>query len=258
MLNKILKLERPLAVLDLETTGLNPEVDRICQIAVTIHYPHKDPIDWSSFINPEIPILNTENHSISDEMVKDAPLFKIVAPALAPNLLKSDLCGYNIKDFDLKFLRVEMQRAGVDWPWEGHIVDPLFIYRFKKGHNLLNAYKEYVDVNGFSGAHNAAVDVAATIAVLIGQLNRHEDLPRTVKELSSFCFPRNENAVDEQGKFVWIEDEAAFNFGKWRGKKISDPTIRGYLHWMANLGDFSQEVKDIAQNALDGIFPVKS
>lgn len=257
MLNKILQLERALAVIDLETTGLNPEADRIVQIAVTIHYPNKDSKAWSSLINPEVPIMNTGNHAITDAMVADAPLFKVVAPALAPRILNVDLMGYNVKEFDLKFMRAEMKRAGVDWPWDGHIIDPLHIFKIRRGHNLENAYRTYVDPKGFKGAHDAAVDVAATEAVLIGQLTEYVDLPRTVKELSSFCFPHPENAVDESGKIIWIGNDAAFNFGKWRGRLLKDPEVRSYLYWIANKGEFSDEVKEIAQDALDGRFPTK-
>lgn len=278
MLNKILQLERPLAVLDLETTGLNPDADRIVQIAITIHYPHRDSIAWSSLINPEVPIMNTGNHGITDVMIGSCykckrepathptvdcsefipvPKFKDIAPALAPKLTNVDIMGYNVKEFDVKFVRAEMKRAGVEWTWDGFVIDPLHIYRMRKGHTLENCYKEYVDKNGFVGAHNAAVDVAATEAALIGQLNRYEDLPRTVKELSGFCFPHPENALDSTGKFVWAGSDAAFNFGKWRGRLLKDPEVRSYLHWIANKGDFSDEVKSIAQDALDGQFPVK-
>jgi DNA polymerase III subunit epsilon len=258
MLNQILELERPIGILDLETTGLNVEQDRIIQIALTMHYPDKPSVPWSTLVDPEVPILNTANHSITDEMVKGKPTFKIIAPKLAPIITNVDLGGYNVRDFDIKMLRAEMTRAGVDWKWEGHIIDPLPIYRMYRGHNLTNAYKEYVDPNGFSGAHDASVDVAATEAVIIGQLNRYPELPRTVKELSAFCFPKNENAIDETGKFVWCNSHAAFNFGKWRGKLLKDPDVRGYLSWMANTGDFSDEVKDICKDALKGIFPVKN
>lgn len=256
MLNKILKLERPLGTLDLETTGLNPEKDRVVQIALTMHYPHRDSIAWQSLVNPEIPIVNTENHSITDEMVKDAPKFRDFAASLAPKISDIDICGYNV-NFDIGFVKAEMKRAGVNWNWTGHIIDPLHIYKFRHGHTLSNAYRRYVDPNGFSGAHNAAVDVAATEAVLIGQLTEYEDLPRTVKELSAFCFPHPENAVDQTGKFVWIDKEAAFNFGKWRGKLLRDPQVRGYLSWMAN-GDFSEEVKEIVREALNGNYPVRN
>ncbi len=277
MLNKILRLERSLVVLDLETTGLNPDIDRVVQIAVTVHYLHRDPVHWSSLINPEIPILNTKNHSIADSDVlacskcKQAdfhhpseqcqeftayPFFRDVAPKLAPRITNVDICGYNVQ-FDIGFMRAEMKRSQIEWPWDGHIIDPLHIYRMRQGHTLSNAYIRYVDPAGFTGAHDAGNDVRATEAVLLGQLAEYQDLPRTVKELSAFCFPHPENAVDKTWKFVWVGNDCAFNFGKWRGKLLKDPQVKGYIRWMSTLGEFSDEVKDIVRDAILGIYPEK-
>jgi DNA polymerase-3 subunit epsilon len=265
MLNKILNLTRPLAILDCETTGLNPEVDRIFQLAVHFHYPielGREPREWSTLFNPEIPILNSEHHGFTDEDVKDAPVFKHFSNDLARYLLDSDVGGYNVA-FDISFIKAEMKRAEVAFPWEGFIIDPLQIYKIQRGHTLTNAFLEYGGENGqptnipFDNAHDAGADVKATEIVLRGQLLRHSNLPRTVGELSNFCFPRNANAIDQTGKFVWLGEDAAFNFGKWRGKLLKDRAVRGYLHWIANVGEFTPEVKEIAQDALDGIFPVK-
>lgn len=286
MLNKLLRLERNLAVLDLETTGISPKVDRIVQIAITVHYPHKDPLSWKSLINPEIPILNTKNHGISDldmntcqrckqaehhhphdqcEGHRPPPRFRDVAPVLAPKLKNIDICGYNVKNFDVELLQEEMTRAQVEWKFDGCIVDPLQIYRMRRGHNLTNCYLEYGGPNGqpieederTKNAHDAGVDVEMTEIALHGQLHRYPDLPRTVKELSAFCFPHPENAVDQTGKFVWVGEDAAFNFGKWRGKLLKDPQVRPYLKWLSG-ADFPDEVKDIAADALMGIFPEKA
>lgn len=264
MLNKILVLERPLVVFDCETTGLNAEVDRIIQLGLTLHFPDKDPKPWNSLFNPGIPIVNHELHGITDDHVKDAPLFKHYAEDLARYVLNADVCGYNVM-FDLAFLKAEMKRADISFPWNGHVIDPLSIYKMKRGHTLVNCYLEYGGENGeplppdtpIDDAHDAKFDVHMTQTALRGQLLRHPNLPRTVKELAGFCFPRNENAIDETGKFVWVNGEAAFNFGKWRGKLLKDKAVRGYLHWIANVGEFSEEVKEIAQDALDGIFPEK-
>jgi len=238
--------------LDLETTGINPEEDRIVQIAITIHYAHRDPIAWSSLINPEIPILNTKNHNITDDDVVNAPTFKQIAPALAPKILNVDICGYNVKDFDIKFMRAEMKRAGVEWDWKGHVIDPLFIYRLKFGHTLTNAYKTYVSKEGFKGAHDAQNDVRATEEVLAAQLNLHQDLPRTVKDLSDFCFPHPVNAVDAAGKFIWVGNDCAINFGKHRGKLIKI-LPRYYLQWIID-NDFPEDVKIICRSAIKGVF----
>lgn len=259
-----LQLTRPLAVLDLETTGFDPEKDRIVQIALTIHYPHRDPIAWSSLVNPGIPITNaSESHGITDDAVRESPSFLQIAPALAPKILNVDMAGYNVV-FDIGFMRGEMKRAGVAWDWKGHIVDSFPIYRRKKPHNLSNAYVEYGGEAGqplpegskLEGAHDAGVDVRATEIVLRGQLRRHTDLPRTVPELEAFCFPQKANAITLCGKLVWHNDEACIAFGKHarNGPLPLRRLDRGYMQFILD-NDFPADMKEIIQAAMMGVFP---
>lgn len=288
MLNKFLRLTRPLVVFDLETTGLDPKKDRICQMGITMHYVNRDPIKWCSLIDPEIPILNSGKHHITDadiqactkchrtydqheenpticEKFTAVPKFREVAPVLAPKITNVDLCGYNPANFDVLFMKAEMQRAEVAWPWEGYIIDPLQIYRMRRGHTLVNCYLEFGGPGGWplppdtkvDEAHDAGFDVYMTEVSLRGQLLRFPDLPRTVAELSAFCFPHPENSVDSAGRFVWVNGKAAFNFGKWRGKFLQDPQVRHYLRWMVNDGEFSDEVKGICEDVLNGNPPIK-
>jgi DNA polymerase III subunit epsilon len=256
MLNQLIRLERPLAFLDLETTGLDAERDRIIQIGITMHYPHKDPVAWSTLVNPGIPITNQGSHQITDGDVKDAPKFSDFAAELAPRLLNADIAGHNVGTFDMKFMFAEMRRANVDFPWQNHIVCTLAICRLKIPHTLSNAYKRYVDPAGFEGAHDAGSDVAANIAVLAGQLREHQDLPRTVAELAEFCTNRNPNAIDKQGKFIWMGDEPCINFGKHKGKSLRK-VDQGYLVWMINTPNFPDDAILIAGDALKGKYPVK-
>lgn len=256
MLNKILRLERPLAVLDLETTGLIPDRDRIIQIAITMHYPHRDPIAWASLVNPEMPIMNQGSHHITDADVVGKPTFKEIAPALAPKLLDADIAGHNVGNFDVGFVRAEMRRAGVDWPWNGNIICTLAICRLKIPHTLGNAYKRFVDPKGFEKAHDAGNDVAATEQVLAAQLAEFQDLPRDVKALAEFCSARNPNGIDKTGKFVWIGDEPCVNFGKHRGTSLRK-VDHGYLIWMINTPNFPDDAILIAGDALKGKYPTK-
>src|SRR5450755_1255790 len=80
----MLQLTKPLAVIDLETTGINLASDRIIEIAILKIMPDGKKISKRKLINPEmlIPPASTEIHGISNEMVKDAPAFKQVANEL--------------------------------------------------------------------------------------------------------------------------------------------------------------------------------
>lgn len=255
-LAQILTLERPLAILDLETTGLNPERDRITQMGVTIHYPHRDPIAWETLVDPEMPIPgeSTKITGITNDMVRGQPTFKMIGPALAPKLTNIDIGGYNV-EFDIGFLRVEMRRIGVIWAWDGYVIDAYQIFRRKMPHTLQSAYCEYVDSEGFKGAHAAGNDVAATESVLAGQLEQHRDLPRTVRELSDYCFPNFVPGLDRAGKLAWRGNECILTFGKWNGAALGSVDI-GYLQWCIK-GNFPEDFKAILKLALSGQYPVK-
>lgn len=254
----LLSLVRPLAVLDLESTGLNPDLDHIVQIGLTIHYPTKPPVPWVTLVNPGVPVPAeaTSIHHITDEMVKDAPLFRHFADGLAKHLTNVDYVGYGVY-FDLKLLRMEMRRAKVAWNWEttdSRVIDALSIYRRLKPHDLASAYREYVDPAGFEGAHDAGRDVAATEAVIVGQLGAYpNDVPRTVAALADYCFPVRPGYVDKAGKLMWRNGEACLAFGRWTGKPLRE-VDKGYLEWMLT-SDFPADTKAVLRTALAGEYP---
>ena len=79
-----LKLQRPLAILDIEATGLNISKDRIVKIAIIKINPDGTEETLSARVNPEIKIPQEviEIHGITDEDVKDCPTFKEIAPKI--------------------------------------------------------------------------------------------------------------------------------------------------------------------------------
>lgn len=198
-----------------------------------------------------------ELHPEHCEEFKPWPTFEQLAPVLAPKLAKVDICGHNI-EFDKGFIVESMIRSGINFKFEGHTVDTLMIARLKMAHTLENVYRRLVNPNGFSGAHDAANDVAACEQVLAAQLNEFQDLPRTVADLSDFCF-RKKDAIDKDGKFLWISGEPCVGFGaKHRGKTMKQvyEQDRGYYRWMMN-GSFAVDTKALASEAAQGRFPEK-
>ena len=109
-------------VYDLETTGLNPEVDRPIQISgMKIRYNGTvfDVLDtFDHYINPEIPIPAkiTEITGINDETVENAPiekdLFNEIRAFFGDDFVAS---GYNIARFDNKFMQNMYKRYGVEF-----------------------------------------------------------------------------------------------------------------------------------------------
>jgi DNA polymerase-3 subunit epsilon len=100
------------------------------------------------------------------------------------------------------------------------------------------------------GAHGAAADVLAALLVLDSQVERYEDLPRTIPELhDAMEYP---DIVDPDGKFVRREDGViVFAFSDHSGKTVDEVarTDPGFLEWMLKK-DFTYEAKTVAREAL--------
>ena len=80
----MLQLTKPLAVIDLETTGINLATDRIVEIAIVKILPDGTKTVKHKLINPEMPIpkQSSDIHGITDDKVKDAQTFRQAANAV--------------------------------------------------------------------------------------------------------------------------------------------------------------------------------
>ena len=101
-----LTLTKPLAFIKVQTTGLKPRTDRIIELSIIKVNPDGKIVTGSRYINPEmeIPEESTRINNITTDMVKDAKKFGEVAQSLATFLDGCDFIGFNIKNFDLRFL----------------------------------------------------------------------------------------------------------------------------------------------------------
>jgi hypothetical protein len=79
-----LNLKRPIIFFDLETTGIDIARDRIVEISMVKVMPDGEEIVRTRRINPGMPIPAeaTAIHGITDEDVKDCPLFPQIAKSL--------------------------------------------------------------------------------------------------------------------------------------------------------------------------------
>ena len=112
-----LNLKRPIAFLDLETTGINVSSDRIVEISVLKISPNGKEEWMSSRVNPGIPIppKSTAIHGIRDEDVVSSPPFKEIAKNLTSFIEGCDLAGYNAIKFDIPVLAEEFLRINIDF-----------------------------------------------------------------------------------------------------------------------------------------------
>lgn len=102
-----------LVFLDIETTGGSHIHDRITEVALIKIEGGKVTASWQTLINPEIPIPRhiTGLTGISDEMVKDAPVFEEIAGDLYSHLEGMVMTAHNSR-FDYGFLKAEYKRMG--------------------------------------------------------------------------------------------------------------------------------------------------
>ncbi|MBT3302237.1 MAG: 3'-5' exonuclease [Bacteroidetes bacterium] len=242
-----IKLTKPLALFDLETTGLNVSTDRIIEISILKLMPDGKREILTQRINPEIPISkeSLEIHGISNEDLKDEPVFAKVAKSLVNFIGNADLSGYNVVKFDLPMFVEELLRANVDFSLDGRkVVDVQHIFHRKERRDLAAAFKFYCNKE-IINQHSAEADIAATEEVLQAQVLRYDDIGDDMESLYEFTGKQLENMVDLAGRVVLnAEGDAVFNFGKHKSKKVFDIFEKdpAYYGWMIK-NDFPQHTK---------------
>ena len=171
-----LKLERPLVVFDIESTGVNPMRDRIVELAVLKISPDGAMQSTVRRVNPEVPIPPgaAAVHGITDADVADKPPFSVIAANFARYLDDCDLGGYNLLNFDVPLLQAEFQRAAVPFSLEGRRIIDVYNIFCKLYPRTLTAAYQFFCGRDLNDAHAAAADTQATWEVLLGQLARHQ------------------------------------------------------------------------------------
>jgi DNA polymerase-3 subunit epsilon len=242
-----LNLKRPIAFIDLETTGINVTNDRIVELSVLKISPNGKEEWMSTRVNPQMPIppKTTAIHGIRDEDVKNAPVFREIARNLTSFLEGCDLAGYNAIKFDIPVLAEEFLRANIDFNFRKRkYVDVQVIFHKKEQRTLSAAYQFYCKKE-LEDAHSSKADTAATFEVLKCQLDTYKDLENDVDKLADYSsFNTN---VDFAGRIILDENGVEiFNFGKYKGKAVEavfseDPA---YYSWMMN-GEFPLYTKKV-------------
>ncbi len=228
-----------LIFLDLETTGLEVE-DKICSIGLVIIDGDKTEIKYD-LINEgkKIPPKASSIHHITNEMIKDKPIFKESESYKFLELNNNEdvtLIAHNI-NFDLQ----KLMACGIGW--RGKIIDTLrvtkhlipecefFSLQFLRYE--LKLYKQETEqclacgINPNILPHNALDD--ALIAKLLYDYLLES---ATLDEMYELSF-----------KNVLLDK---INFGKYKDRYIEDIVMndRGYLKWLlANVMDLDEDLR---------------
>ena len=241
----MLQLNRPIAFLDLETTGVSLSADRIIEIAIIKILPDGSRQVKRKLINPQmaIPKSSTDIHGITDEMVKDAPTFKQAGNEIKQYLENCDLGGYNSNRFDIPILMEEFLRAGMEVDLSNRrMIDVQHIFYTMEPRTLTAAYKFYCQKE-LINAHSAEADVDATIDVFLSQLQKYEKLGNSVDSVLAAI---GEDKIVDYARRFCFDDKGVevFNFGKFKGRAVSEvlKSEPQYYDWMMK-GDFPLHTK---------------
>lgn len=179
------------ACLDTETTGLCPkDGGKICEIAVSITQNGAPVEEFSTLLNPNIPMSPAvvAIHGITNEMVAHAPTFADIAPRLLAMLEGCVLVAHNA-DFDLKFLQHEFASCGLRLP-PAPVLDTLKLARKsgKFAKNNLGCVAEQLGIN-CQGWHRAMADTKMAEQIFYYFLNRLSGRGvKTVEKLQQFQY----------------------------------------------------------------------
>ncbi|MFT4033276.1 MAG: 3'-5' exonuclease [Siphonobacter sp.] len=252
-----LKLRKPLAFFDLETTGIHLVRDRIVEISIAKALPDGSVQVRTERVHPgmPIPLESSLIHGIYDEDIADKPLFKQLAKSLAQFLEGCDLAGFNSNKFDIPMLVEEFLRAGIDFDIRNRrMIDAQRIYHMMEPRNLSAAYKFYCG-KILEAAHSAEADTLATLEILDSMVKKYEgtevknekgELWAPIKnDMDALHELTSGNLVDFAQRMKYNDQGTiVFNFGKHSGKAVLDILKRepSYYDWMMQ-GDFTLDTK---------------
>jgi DNA polymerase-3 subunit epsilon len=248
--------ERPVAIIDLETTGTNVATDRVVQVAVLKLEADGSEQEFQTLVNPQIdiPADATRVHGISDADVQGKPTFRELAPTLLELLSGCDVVGFNLSRFDLPLLQAEFRRTEHSFSLDGRsVIDVMTIFHAKEPRDLSAAVKFYCGYE-HKEAHSALGDVRATRDVLESQLQMYADLPTSSEQLAEFCSDiRPSTFLDSGCWFQMRNGQVVFAKGKkHNGRQLQavaaeDPS---YLKWIMGLDDLPNDTKEVIQKVM--------
>jgi DNA polymerase III epsilon subunit family exonuclease len=168
-----------LVVVDVETTGTDPKMADLVEIAAVKVKGGKITDRWSTLVNPGRPIVGNQMHGIKDADVKKAPSPAEAAKQALKFIGKSRVVGHSV-GFDLGFLEAALA-DGTRFE-QGRYFDTLTIAR--EGYPDLENYKletlsRYFGID-LAQAHRAGPDAEATANLLLWFAN---DLPARIAAL---------------------------------------------------------------------------
>lgn len=164
----LIKFVPDCVIFDLETTGLNPEVETIIEISALKIKGGEIVDEFSTLVDPgfHIPYEVSAITGITDDMVAGSPDVKTALGMFKAFVGDEVLVGHNIRNFDLRFIQKDAVRFfGCELPNE--YVDTLVVarrYLPQLESRSLQSLSAYYGVS-YDGAHRALADCHITYEI---------------------------------------------------------------------------------------------
>lgn len=211
--------------LDCESTGLDPDVDRMIEIAAARFTFERLLQNFESLIDPEceIPQVSQDIHKISGEMLKGKPKVAEVLPELLKMIDGHILVGHGI-GFDIALIAAEAKRNQIPTQiYKQPFIDTLRMARLygESPINSLERLRQHFNIQA-EGAHRAMSDVIVNIEVFKFLAKSYQTTEQLLKTLE---------------KPIKLK---AMPLGKHKGRRFDEIPIE-YLLW-AEKKDFDQDL----------------
>jgi DNA polymerase III epsilon subunit family exonuclease len=202
-----------LAVVDVETTGLNSKVDRVIEIGIIFMRQGEVVESWGQLFDPGIPIPEdvVKLTGITQDDVNGKPSFDSLAADIRTRLEGKVLVAYNLS-FDRGFIQSEFERSGISWA-DGPALDPLVFARefIKQGSKRLGVVAERLGIE-LVEAHRATFDAEVAGRILYAFRDK---LPERLEDLIT---------LQQQWAKRQEQKMAAWRKRRGRGDESSDDT----------------------------------
>jgi DNA polymerase-3 subunit epsilon len=239
--------------LDLETTGLRANSDRIVQYAFVGSDGDGSQVRVEELINPQraIPYEASRIHGIYNRDVASEAEFSAHADNIHQMMEGNVIVGHNVRRFDMDFIAAEFLRLGRKTPRPKAIIDTLEVARrlkLPRPHNLGALCKRHgIDL---TNAHTAGADAAASLLLLWRFMKDHpsnfrQDIAEIERWLttgsstssSSDSLGRGLNdlePLDKQGRIRIDGDDLILAFGRHRASSLKQVKVSDapYLNWL--------------------------